>query len=285
MSELQIIDGAGAAKYLGTMGVGGTGDPFHNIPADFFSEVAKGNVLGHSIVHKFGQNLAVGTSYTPVASGGLYNTPQLGSATTLRIKSGGNANDTAAGSGAREVTFEGIDETGAEVTEAVATAGASASSATTTTFMRLFRAWVSASGTYATATTGSHSADIVIENGAGGTDWATIVLNGFPKAQSEIGAYTIPTGYTGYLLSAHGFVDSTKITNLLYFKRENILETSAPYSAMRIVFEERKESGEFFVDIKAPILLGSACDVGFLTKVDTGTAEVDVDFELLLVQN
>ena len=67
--------------------------------SDFLTEVAKGNVAGNSIIHKFGKNISTNTSFTPVSIGGIYQTPQAGSATTLRIKSGGNANDTAAGSG------------------------------------------------------------------------------------------------------------------------------------------------------------------------------------------
>lgn len=286
MSELKILDGDAGAKYLGAMGTGATGDPYHNIPADFYAEVAKGNVYKHSIVHKFGKNSAVGTTYIPVSVGGVYNTVQAASATTLRIKSGGNANDTAAGTGAREITLEGIDETGAICIEAVATAGASASSATTCTFIRLYRAYVSASGSYATAAAGSHSASIVIENGAGGTDWGTIALNGFAKSQSEIGVYTIPTGYKGYLLGGNGFVDAAKITSLLFFKREGILDAAAPYSAMRIVFEETVDKeATFALDLRAPLYLGTACDCGFMALVDTGTAEVDVDFEILLIQD
>ena len=281
-----VKDGIGTSKYFGTMGDGSaTGTPFYSIPADFYGEVAKGNVTGHSIIHKFGQNDAVGTTFVPICRGGVYNTVQAASATTIRVKAGGSANDTAAGSGAREITIEGIDETGAVVSEAVATAGASASSATTATFMRVYRFYVSASGTYATTGAGSHAADIVIENGAGGTDWGTIEFTGFPRSQSEIGAYTIPTGYTGYLLGAYGFVDSTKTTELIFFKRTGILDAAAPYDAMRVVFEEKAESGEFTIDIKAPILLGGACDVGFLAKVDSTTATVEVDFEILLVQD
>ena len=253
--------------------------------SDFYSLVSKGKVPGHSIVHKFGQNNAIGTSFTAIVRSGVYNTPQSTSATTLRIKAGGNANDTAAGTGAQELTLIGIDETGAEVSETLATAGASASSATTTTFMRLYRGYVSGSGTYATASAGSHSASITIENGAGGTDWAIIDATDFPKSQTEIGAYTIPVGYTGYFLGGFGFSDSTKTTELIFFKREGIMETSPPYQAMRTVFEERLEGGEFTVDPKAPILLGTGCDVGFLGKVNTGTAEIEVDFELLIVDN
>jgi len=253
--------------------------------SDFYAKVAQGSVSGQSIVHKFGQYNSIGTSFTPVARLGVYQTPQPAAATTLRIKAGGNANDTAAGSGAREITLVGLNQLGVETTEVLATNGTSASTATTTTFMRLYRAYVSKSGTYATALAGSHSAAICIENGAGGTDWADIDATDFPKSQTEIGAYTIPEGYTGYLISAFGFSDSSKTTELMFFKREGILDAAAPYEAMRVVFEERMEGGEFTVDPKAPILIGTACDCGFLAKVDTGTSEVEVDFEILLIQN
>ena len=91
--------------------------------------IASGRIPGLSVVHKFGR-ASVGTTYSPVTFGGVYNTPQVAGATTLRVKAG-DANDTAAGTGAREVTLIGLDETGAEVTEAVATAGAAASATTT----------------------------------------------------------------------------------------------------------------------------------------------------------
>ena len=252
---------------------------------DYYTEVAAGRVAGASIVHKFGTNSAVGTTFVPVTIGGVYQTPQPASATTLRVKAGGNANDTAAGTGAREVTLQGLDASGNEQTVTVATNGASASTATTETFIRLYRVWVSASGTYATATTGSHSGDIVIENGAGGTDWATIASTGFAGSQSEIGAYTVPTGKKGYLISSFGFADGTKDTELIFFKREGVTDAAAPYEAMRTVFEEELTSGgEFVTSITAPIgPFTGPCDVGFLAKIDTDTTHVDIDFELLIL--
>lgn len=252
--------------------------------SEWYAEVARGNVSGASIVHKFGRNTAIGTSFGPVAFGGVFQTVQPAAATALRVKAGGNANDTAAGTGAREITLVGVDATGAEISEAVATAGASASSATTATFIRLHRAFVSGSGTYATFTTGSHSGDIVIENAAGGTDWATIDSTSFPISQSEIGAYTIPTGKLGFVLYAETFTDSSKTTNLVFFRREGVTDAAAPYQAMREVFEISTQGGSQIINPTSPIgPFTGPCDIGFLAKVDTGTAEVDVDFEILLV--
>lgn len=246
--------------------------------------MAKGNIAGHSIIHKFGHNDAVGTTFMPVAIGGVYPMLQVGGAVTLRIKAGGDANDTAAGSGAQEVTLEGLDETGALVTAAVATAGVSASSATTATLMRFFRGWVSASGTYATLAAGSHAADIVIEDSGGAGDWGTIELNGFPLSQTEIGLYPVPLGFEAQILSATVWSDSTKTTDLVLFQRQNILETAAPYTAMRILVDVHLEGGES--DIKPRSPMGSfpaLTDLGFMAKVDSGTASVSVDFDILLI--
>ena len=255
--------------------------------SDFLIEVQKGNVSGHSIIHKFGANTVVGTSYVPVAAGGDYVMLQPAAATALRVKAG-NTNDTAAGSGAREVTIEGLDETGAKVQVALATAGTSASSATSETFIRLYRMWVSASGTYATMSAESHAAGIVIENGAGGTDWGTITTGGSTQArgQSEIGWYGVPTGSTAYVLSAKVFTDTARTTNILFFQRTSILDAAVPYDAFRLMFEISSQGGpvDLIPNSPFPGVVGPA-DIGFMAKVDASTAEVDVDFEILLIAN
>lgn len=287
MSELKIKDGDAADKYIGSIGTGATGDPYHNIPADFYAEVVKGNVVGHSIVHKFGRNPLVGTSFVPITSIGVYNTPQVSGATTLRIKAGGDANDTAGGSGAREITIVGLDETGAEVTEILATAGASASSTTTATFLRFYRAWVSESGTYATQSTPSHIDTITIENGSGGTDWGTLDLNGFASAQTYIGAYSIPLGKTGYLLGVKLRLDTTKVVDAIFFKREGILETAAPYSAMRALLELTglTELGYTWRPKSIGLPIPALTDIGFMAHVSAGTADISIEMEILLVDD
>ena len=75
-------------------------------------QLTRNNIQLARIRHQFGRNVACGTSYTPVSDIGVYRTPQVGSATALRIKAGGNAADTAAGAGARSVRLTGIDASG-----------------------------------------------------------------------------------------------------------------------------------------------------------------------------
>ena len=248
--------------------------------------ISAGRVSNSSNVHKFGANLAVPTAFTPMCIGGIWRTPQVAGAVSLRVKAGGNAADTAAGAGAREVTLEGLDETGAAVTEAVATAGASASAGTTATFIRINRAYVSAVGAYSDpngATSGSMTADIVIEDAGGVADWATVQLDVFGDAQSFIGCYAVPLGKTAYMPSWFVQVDSNKAMDFHFFKRENILQAAAPYSALRVQF------GAFGVTDNVtirPLTPGgpfpALTDLIWMGRVDTSTGIGAVDFEIIL---
>lgn len=247
----------------------------------FYLGVSQGTQTGYSVVHKFGRNAEVGTTFVPVCNGGVYQTPQVASATTLRIKAGGDAGDAAAGAGARSVTLEGLDETGAEVSETVATAGASASDFTTTTFLRLFRVYVATSGTYATSTAASHVEDIVIEDGT--NDWATITSTGFPRGQSQIGVYSVPLGKRAFIEQVEVSTESTKVVDLNFYARENILETDPPYTAMRLKRELvgiEGNSQSLFLIPKGPY--PALTDIGFMARVANSTADVSVDFTILL---
>ncbi len=238
-------------------------------------------------VYIFGHNQSVGTAYSYVSHSGFFRMPQVGSETTLRIKAGGNANDTAAGTGAREIRLTGIDNAGAAITETLATAGASASASTTQQFLRLNSVEVTSSGTYADGT-GSHSGDITIENTAGTQDWAIVEEShvGYPMSVSEKGCYTVPSGKTAYVTTSKVFTDKTKSTRYLFFYRPNILETSAPYSPMKVLFSLESGVDETEHDHKHPLgPFYGPCDLGFRSKVDTGTSEVAVEFEIVMIDN
>ena len=252
---------------------------------DFGLRIASGELPQYSIVNKFGRNSAVSTSFVPICEGGKWQTPQAGSATTLRIKAGGNANDTAAGTGGRAVTLQGLDATGALIEDTITTNGESAGTASTKSFMRLFRAKMDSSGSYATVTalSGSHDAAITIENGAGGTDWATIYATDVARSQSQIGCYSVPLEKKAFLTNLRITNDSNKVVDVLMFQRQNILQTAAPYSGMRLVQEfsgitAPVDPPTFFCPPPFPALT----DIIFLAKVSTGTAAVTIEFDLIL---
>lgn len=252
--------------------------------SDWALDVSKGLVPGHVVNVKFGYNESVGTTFVPISAGGIYRTPQVSAATQLRVKAG-DANDTAAGSGARSVFIQGLNALGEEVSETLVTAGTSASANSTNSYIRLYRAFVASSGTYVSQSAGSHAADIVIENAAGTEDWLTIRATSFPRGQSTVGVYTVPLGYTAYLMGAVVDSSASKAVDVLVYQRANILETAAPYTAMRLVREFANIEGTVDLTIATPVKVPQLTDFGLMAKVASGTTTVGVALQLILVEN
>jgi hypothetical protein len=249
---------------------------------EFLIQVAAGDIAGHSIVHKFGE-ASVGTTLQPVTESGFYRTPTT--ATALEFVSS-DANDTSAGTGAREVTVVGLDASWNEVSQTVTTNGTSAV-ALSTNLIRLYRWFVSSSGTYADASTGSHAGTMTIRESGGGATWSTIGLAPFAEGQSEIACYTIPAGKTGYILTLDVVADSNKRVDAVFFQRPNADDVSAPYSGtLRVVNKFLQVQGEVSLRPQAPIgpFVGP-CDIGFMAEVTSGTGDIEADFELILIDD
>lgn len=247
-------------------------------------QISRGNMLHAHVHHQFGRNVACPITYVPVSDAGIYRTPQPAGATALRVKAGGNASDTAAGSGARSIKLHGINANGDEVTEVIATAGASASQPTTQTFVRLYLAEVHESGTYGTQAAGSHVANIVIENAAGTEDWASILLNGFPSSSSAIGSITVPRNHVGLVSSLSINVDQAKTTDVLILQRSGILDAAAPYHPIKKVQEFLGVASANTITFDMPIRFPELTDVGAMARVSNGTGAVSIDMEILMLE-
>jgi len=246
--------------------------------------VSRNNMFQAHIHHQFGRNISCPTTYVPVADNGVYRTPQPAAATPLRIKAGGNAADTANGAGARYVRLWGLNADGDEIVETLATAGASASAATTNSFIRLYQAEVYTSGTYGTQAAGSHAGNITIENAAGTEDWAQIQLNGFPSGTTGIGSITVPRNHVGLVSSIQINVDQTKTTDILILKREGILDAAAPYKPIQKMQEFLGVARSISVKFDVPLKFPQLTDLGVLAKVSNGTGAVSVDIEVLMLE-
>lgn len=244
-------------------------------------DIARGLAPGCRSFNKFGRNTSIGSTFTPVSRSGFYRTPQADAHVHLRIKAGGNVNDTVNGSGAREVTLVGIDEFGDYAIEALQTAGASASEPTSKSFIRLFDAYVSKSGTYATQTAGSHAGTITIENAAGGQDWSIIADGALGRGKTEMAVYTTPRYRSAALRNITISSDADKKTNIVLYKRENILEIAAPYTSMLLVTEYPQSSGLFDVTFDPPLYFPPLCDFGFLANVSASTVDVAVNMDIV----
>ena len=176
-----------------------------------------------------------------------------------------------------------MDANGALQTDTLTTNGASAGANGVIEFVRVFRAWVATSGTYAVTSSPSHVAAVTVENAAGSADWITIPSESLGIGQSEVAAYTVPAGKSAWITSYNITVDATKASDVHLFKRESILDTAAPYQAAReivrhigltVPLTQRYEipEGPFppFTDIWAE------------AKVGATTGDVSVNMEIIL---
>ena len=157
---------------------------------DFRIEVARGNIEGNSYVFFAGINEALGATYESVTpQGGLY--PWPAAAAKMDVVST-DANDTAAGTGARTVYITGLDADYEIITETVTMDGLNPVE-TDASFLRINGFIVLTAGTG-----GTNAGDIDILNGADIIGRIEAGVNAMGQ-----GVYTIPAGYTAFNTSQH----------------------------------------------------------------------------------
>lgn len=249
---------------------------------EWYQQVAEGNIPGYSIVHKFGAG-NVGTTLVPITQSGTYQTPTTAQA--LEFVSTAAA-DALNGAGMREITITGLDANWNKVVQVIAAHATDGTIAVAipTSLIRLMTWKVSSSGTYATDITSSHVGVLTIQASGGGTVWSTIPTTPFPSGRSQIGAYTIPTGFTGYLMGKLIYTDTNKVADVYFFERNNADDVTTPYSGvMSLIEREVGVVGGFDHHFTLPKngFVGP-CDLGAMAKVTSGTADVSIEFELLL---
>jgi hypothetical protein len=161
----------------------------------FNLQVARGQIAYHESIYKFGNNPEVGDSIETVwPQGGLYS--YLSAATVLKVSSS-STNDTSAGTGARTVELFGLDGDYNEISEVVTLNGQTAVN-TTLSYLRINRMIVRSAGS------GGANAGIIyagtgtVTTGVPANIYATI--NGDGTNQTLMALWTIPAGYTGYLM-------------------------------------------------------------------------------------
>ena len=258
----------------------------HIVSKDWLDVIRSGGVEGFSIVQKFGHSDNVGTSYVPVSQGEVYQTPT--SVATLEFVSSSTV-DAQDDVGAREITITGLDASWNEQTVVVSTHATDGLTAVAITgnWYRVYRVYISSSGTYASPTSGSHAGTITIRESGAGATWAEITLNGAAYGQSLIAAYTIKAGYTAYVGNVYIGVNTGKVVDMLVMQRSDANDITSPYDGVRRAYS-------VLAGIDAPTAMwinswrgpfDEYTDLGFLAKVSTGTASISVDFEILLIKN
>ena len=161
---------------------------------DYTINISAGAVDGVSYVEKFGRNDTMSANVETIWDGSNVYT-YLTSASSVYITSS-DGNDTPAGTGARTVEVQGLDENYALATETINVDD----SASSTTFIRVFRALVKTTGS------GGQAAGVISIRSAasgGGTLLAQIQKvgtgGGASLGQTFMAIYTVPAGKTAYL--------------------------------------------------------------------------------------
>jgi hypothetical protein len=170
-----------------------------------------------------GTNTGISTSFEDVWTyGGTAAFYWAQTAAAVRIQAGGNAADDAAGAGARSILVVGLDENWAEATEVITTAGTSASSYTTTTFIRVNTIVVLTTGTYGGTNTGA----ILLED-ASANIWAHILAG---SGRSQMAKLSVPAGKTYYLTSVIIEISTGNSGEFRTFVRKNGDDVTTPFS-------------------------------------------------------
>lgn len=246
-----------------------------NKSEEFWLQVARGQIRGHSIVHIFGYNPDVDSANeeTVWTAGGLYQ--HLSSPATMTVSSS-SASDTSAGVGARTIYILGINSTGGEVSEIVTLNGQTPVN-TTHTYTEIQRCNVVTAGS-----TAHNVGNISIGTGTV-TSGVPAVIYGHILATenaSLMGHYTVPIGYTGYLISGNMSCGATQanksIIGRLKLKTNGVVLTSAI-----VTFS----SGIAPFDFKYPIAIPANACIQATAKSTTDNEAVSCYFQLLLIKN
>lgn len=238
--------------------------------------IARGLYKGVTHVTKFGRNPDIGGAPETIwMHGGIYT--YLTTASTLFIHSAVTS-DSAAGTGARTVTIQGLDANFNFIEETVTV---NSDVATTASFLRVYRAFIATAGS---STTNEGTLIISTLVNGGGTVLADIGVIGlgttYGLGQSQLGIYTIPAGKTGYLtqwnIGIGGYNDSATATLLT---RE--LDGDAPFRSRDIM---DVPGGHHTRKYTVPIALPEKTDVEVRAIASTGT-NVSTTFDIILRDN
>lgn len=246
-------------------------------PNDFYTEVRKGNVSGHSVVAIVARNSAVGTSFETLwGEGGMYSFPSSASQMTV---SSADADDTSAGTGLRTLLLTYLDASYIEQTEVITMNGQTAVNTVATDILRIqsmvgLTAGSSGSneglvyiGT-GTVTTGkpANVFGIISMNGTGGDNFS---MHGF---------YTIPDGKTGFLLSVLQSIDGNKdaTTKIMIKQETGLLINSGQIT-------DTGGANQFIVSATPGYIAHT--DISFDSRLTSGSAELNIFAELLLVDD
>ena len=235
-------------------------------PKPYYLEVAKGNIPGSSIVNKFGQNDALNSStYEDVwDGGGTYSYPADATASITKVVSTSASDIT-------DVEVQGLSVDGTLTVQTMTLTGTTPVTLTTALW-RVFRM----KNVGATAWIG----DVTATDAVGTTDYAKVQIG---NEQTLMALYTIPLGYTGYLLQGTNMLIGT---NRAYSITGRM--TMRQYGG---VFQLKKTfglqaDGNSYIDVISPLpgAMPAKTDIR-VSAISSATGGINTTFAILLVED
>ena len=247
-----------------TIGSGGTsGGTITSKPWGL--DIAQGNIAGHTFIHKFGATPAMSQNTTGSIwdkSDTPYPWSAFSTANTVSISTTAVNGSTVTTDDGVSVTISGLDENYASVTETLTISGSTATGSQL--FKRVFRAFADEDNTSQ------------IRMSVNTTEIARINIG---KAQTLMAVYTIPAGYTGYLMqgvcSVQYGADATGDMFVRYFGQNSFRVGHS--------FEVSGAGGPYRYPFQFPVAIPEKSDIDVRATVRSNNARITAAFDMLLI--
>lgn len=244
--------------------------PYLKFVNDERLNLARGLIRDSSFVHAFGAvpSISVGATGTiwdkndTLYPWSAWNTPGI-----LTIATFAANGSTSTADNGKAVTIVGLDANFGEITENITISGSTGTG--TKVFKRILRAFVEGSTPNAT--------QIRISRGA--TETARIQIG---VAATQMAIYTVPDGYTGYLMQGTCSVQAGGDMTGNMFVRYNSDGTTFRVGHS---FEVDGDGGQYFYPFSVPIPLPEHTDIDVRVTARTNNARVTAAFDIIFIKN
>lgn len=226
--------------------------------------IAQKEVNGHSGEHKFGAVPAMSQNQTGTVwdvNDTSYPWSSWDTAATIQVPAVNASDD------GKKITVVGLDANYNLQTEEI-TLDSDGIVATATTWKRVYRAYISEGAANVGNVDIQKSSVVVARINAG-------------KSQTLMAIYTVPSGYTAYLIQGTATVqDGADATGNMFVRYDE-------QDAFRIghSFEVAGDGGQYFYKFAVPIELPAKTDVDVRATVRSNNARVTAAFDMILVKN
>lgn len=245
--------------------------------------IARGQVPGATYIFKYGKTQCAVANTEQDCWDNDSTYVYFDTAKTLGVSSS-SANDTSAGTGARTITITGLDSNWDEITEVI-TMNGQTKVTTTNSFLRVYRARITTSGTLK-INDGNifiyDNADTVTA-GVNNTDSLTQAVMLAGEGTTLMALTTVPAGYTGYLVngSASMRANGTREAELDFYVRTN----NGPWIEADNVFLGSSSTCVINKPYLVPQVLPEKTDIRVSVESDSTSTEVTASFTLILISN